>query len=449
MKKRAAVFTSAKKHTPKARYLRPEAPDLKHNGMKIFNSLFVKLSIVAVIALLMLIPLAMVKEQVRDRRSSAENAQREVAQSWGYAQTFAGPSLIFFYDKEEKDADGKTTIRHLSETVYPKTLDYEIGVASRKLHRSIYDVMVYNADVQATGSFVIPARLANLNLTKVAVSLGISDLRGIDGNAEIKLGDAVYTFSEGSSGMREAGTYIRENIDPKLLPVDGKTEVPFSLTLKTKGSESLCVKPYGDLTSVRMHSDSPNPSFFGDFLPSEREIRDDGFSASWTVSQINRGKPDDTTFGVRLLESVTQYQKSERSLKYGILIILLVFVAGIGIELIGKKEISLVQYLLIGLSLVLFYALTLSFSEFMAFPLAYALAAAMTVGALTAYFRGILRDSKAWLLGALVAVAYVVSYVLLQMETYAFLAGTLILFAVLAVLMYLTRKAPAGRDLSL
>ena len=413
--------------------------------MKIFNSLFVKLSIVAVIALLMLIPLAMVKEQVRDRRSSAENARREVAQSWGYAQTLAGPSLVFFYDKEEKDADGKTTIKHLSEKVYPKTLDYKIGVTSKKLHRSIYDVMVYNADVQATGGFVIPERIIGLNPTRVAVSLGISDLRGIDGNAEIKLGDAGYTFSEGSTGAHDAGSYIRENIDPKLLPVDGKTEVPFSLALKTKGSESLCVKPYGDLTSVRMHSDSPNPSFFGDFLPSEREIRDDGFSASWTVSQINRGKPDDTTFGVRLLESVTQYQKSERSVKYGILIILLVFVAGIGIELIGKKEISLVQYLLIGLSLVLFYALTLSFSEFMAFPLAYALAAAMTVGALTAYFRGILLDSKAWLLGALVAVAYGVSYVLLQMETYAFLAGTLILFAVLAVLMYLTRKAPAAQ----
>ena len=417
--------------------------------MKVFNSLFVKLSIVAVIALLMLIPLAMVKSQVQERRNNADSCQREVAQSWGYAQTFAGPSLIFFYDKEEKDADGKTSVKHLSEKVYPKTLDYEIGVATKKLHRSIYDVMVYTADVQATGSFVVPAKYVGLNPTRVAVSLGISDLRGIEGNAVITLGDIGYTFSEGSTGAHDAGSYIRESIDPGLLPIDGKTEVPFCLTLRAKGSESLYIKPYGDLTNVRMHSDSPNPSFFGDFLPTEREISDDGFTASWTVSQINRGKPDDTTFGVRLLQSVTQYRQSERSVKYGILIILLVFVAGIGIELIGKKEISLVQYLLIGLSLVLFYALTLSFSEFMAFPLAYALAAAMTVCALTAYFRGILRDSKAWLLGALVAVAYGVSYVLLQMETYAFLAGTLILFVVLAVLMYLTRKATPGRDLSL
>ena len=413
--------------------------------MKPFNTLFLKLSIVAVIALLMMIPLGMVKDQVRERRNNADNCQREVAQSWGYAQTFAGPSLVFFFDKEEPDDGGKITVRHISETVYPDNLEYEIGVATRKLHRSIYDVMVYNADVQGLGSFVIPEEYAGLTLTKVAISLGLSDLRGIEGNAVIQFGDSVYTFSEGSSGMNGAGTYIREDIDPTLLPIDGKTSIPFSLKLRVKGSESLSIKPYGDLTSVRMTSDSPNPSFFGDFLPSEREIRDDGFSACWTVSQINRGKPDDTTFGVRLLQSVTQYQQSERAVKYGILIILLVFVAGIGIELIGKKEISLVQYLLIGLSLVLFYALTLSFSEFMAFPLAYSIAAAMTVGALTAYFRGILHDSKAWLLGALVAVAYAVSYVLLQMETYAFLAGTLILFCVLAVLMYLTRKSTGGQ----
>ena len=129
-----------------------------------------------------------------------------------------------------------------------------------------------------------------------------------------------------------------------------------------------------------------------------------------------------------------------RSAKYGILIILLVFLAGLAVELLGKKKISIVQYLVIGLSLVLFYVLVLSFSEFMRFPLAYALAALMTVAALLGYFRGILRDRTAWLLTALVALAFLISYVLLQMETYAFLAGTLILFVLLTGIMYLTRN---------
>ena len=158
------------------------------------------------------------------------------------------------------------------------------------------------------------------------------------------------------------------------------------------------------------------------------------------MSEINRGNPDDTSFGVNLLQGVTQYQKTMRSAKYGILVILLVFIAGLAVELIGKKKINLVQYLVIGLSLVLFYALVLSFSEFMNFSLAYLLAALMTVAALFGYFRGILRDRSAWLLTALVALAYLLSYVLLQMETYAFLVGTLVLFVLLVGIMYLTRN---------
>ena len=189
-----------------------------------------------------------------------------------------------------------------------------------------------------------------------------------------------------------------------------------------------------------MYVNCPTPSFKGDFLPTEREIRDDGFSAKWVVSQINRGGPEESVFLVDLLQKVTQYQQATRTLKYGILIIVLVFIAGLIVELVGKREISIIQYLVIGLSLVLFYALVLSFSEFMSFGLAYALAATMTTLALLGYFRGILKDKTAYLLVALVALAYIVSYVLVQMETYALLSGSLILFVVLAVVMYFTRN---------
>jgi inner membrane protein len=222
--------------------------------------------------------------------------------------------------------------------------------------------------------------------------------------------------------------------------MDGKTVLPFRLTYRVRGSSSLMVKPYGEITEVRMHSNCPDPSFTGDFLPSEREVGEEGFTARWSVSKINRGDPDDTSFGVNLLKGVTQYQQTTRSAKYGILIILLVFVAGLALELTGKKSINLVQYLVIGLSLVLFYALVLAFSEFMPFVVAYSLSALMTVGALFFYFRGILRDHSAWLLTCLVAVAYLLSYILIQMETYALIAGTLVLFALLAGVMYLTRN---------
>ena len=397
----------------------------------------------AFIGLVMLIPLEMVKSQIRERKGYADACRAEVSQSWSNSQTLAGPAIIIQYDREEKDSDGKSSIRHMSETVYPKTLELRVGTAVRKLHRSIYDVMVYNADVEASGTFVLPAKLADLDMKSASFKMGISDLRGIEGNVGFKLGDMEGTFSEGTSG--DGGSFIREAISLYRELMDGKTVLPFSLSFKTKGSENLMVKPYGELTEVKMHSDCPDPSFTGDFLPTERTVTTEGFDARWVVSQINRGAPDDTSFGVRMMQPVTQYQQSERAVKYAILIILLVFVAGLAVELTTKKEINFVQYVVIGLSLVLFYALVLSFSEFISFPVAYALAALMTTGALLGYFRGILKSRVAWLLGALVAVAYAVSYVLLQMQTIAFMAGTLILFAVLAAIMYLTRDLDLGR----
>ena len=140
-----------------------------------------------------------------------------------------------------------------------------------------------------------------------------------------------------------------------------------------------------------------------------------------------------------MIQPVTQYQQTERSAKYGLLIIFLVFIAGFILELVTKKDINLLQYIVIGCSLVLFYSLLLAFSEFMAFSWSYLIAAGMTVLALGGYFLGILKDKFAYILTALVALAYGISYILLQMDTYAYLAGTIVLFVLLTVVMYFTK----------
>ena len=416
--------------------------------MKLSNSISfaVKIALMGVLALLMLIPLAMVQNQIRDRQDAADSSRDEVAASWGRAQTLTGPVLKFSYNMEVLDKDQKKILRMETSTVYPRTLSYDIDTQTQTLHRSIYDIMVYGADVVVTGDFVIPSFYGGKELLEQAVSMGLSDLRGIDGPVKVSLGEQSYSFHSGS--VEKVDRYMGETdkaslyepIDLDKALMDGKAVLPFRLTYRVKGSSSLMVRPYGETTEVKMHSDCPNPSFTGDFLPSDREVTEEGFTARWSVSEINRGNPDDTSFGVNLLQGVTQYQKTMRSVKYGILVILLVFIAGLAVELVGKKKISIVQYLVIGLSLVLFYALVLSFSEFMRFPVAYGLAALMTVAALFGYFRGILRDRSAWLLTALVALAYLLSYILLQMETYALLAGTLVLFALLVGIMYLTRN---------
>ena len=414
--------------------------------MKLKDSLPVKIALMGTLALLMLIPLAMVQNQIRDRQNAASASQDEVAASWGRAQTLTGPVLKFSYDMEVLDKDQKKTLKMETSTVYPRTLSYDIDTQTQTLHRSIYEIMVYGADVVVTGEFVIPSFYGEKELLEQAVSMGLSDLRGIDGPVEVTLGEQSYSFHSGSAerGDRYLGetnkASLYEPVDLDKALMDGKAVLPFRLTYRVKGSSSLMVRPYGETTEVKMRSDCPDPSFTGDFLPSDREVTEGGFSARWSVSEINRGNPDDTSFGVNLLQGVTQYQKTTRSAKYGILVILLVFIAGLAVELIGKKKISIVQYLVIGLSLVLFYALVLSFSEFMRFPVAYGLAALMTIAALFGYFRGILRDRSALLLTALVALAYLLSYILLQMETYALIAGTLVLFVLLVGIMYLTRN---------
>ena len=402
--------------------------------MKFLDSLPVKIALMGVLALLMLIPLAMVQSQITDRQNAASASRDEVAASWGRSQTLTGPVLKLCYDIEVLDQKQEKTVKRETATVYPRSLNYDIDLPTQTLHRSIYDIMVYGAEVIVTGDYVIPSVYGQQELKEQTVLVGISDLRGIDGLVEITLGEQSYSFHSGS------GSSLSEPIELDKSLMDGKTVLPFRLTYRVKGSSSLMVKPYGETTEVKMHSDCPDPSFTGDFLPSEREVTEEGFTARWSVSEINRGNPDDTSFGVNLLQGVTQYQKTMRSAKYGILVILLVFIAGLAVELVGKKKINIVQYLVIGLSLVLFYALVLSFSEFMSFSLAYVLAALMTVAALFGYFRGILRDRSAWLLAALVALAYLLSYILLQMETYALLAGTLLLFALLVGIMYLTRN---------
>ena len=407
------------------------------------NSLPLKLALVAVLGLFLLIPLAMVKEQINDRKRASEASIYEVSSSWGLPQTIMGPSLYLSYLEK---TPARMEPEQQTASVFPKELFVDIQAHTQTLHRSIYDVMVYKADIVLTGSFVLPETYAEKDLTDLQLRLRLSDLRGIEGEPAFSLGALSGTFGETTTISNNIGSQgiLLEPITLEKEQMDGKTAIPFQVRFRMRGSSELKVGPYGEITRVSMQADCPDPSFIGDFLPQERSVTEEGFTATWEVSKINRGGPDACSFGVKMLQELTQYQQSTRSAKYGILVILLVFLAGLAAEFLMKRPINLVQYAVIGLSLVLFYALVLAFSEFMAFRWAYLLSALMTVTALTGYFRAILRSRTAYVLGALTALAYFISYILLQMETYAFLCGTLLLFVLLAAVMYFTRNLSAG-----
>ena len=144
--------------------------------MKTQNPLLVKIGLIAALTLLLLIPLAMVKKQIRERQDTYDESIREVASSWGLAQTLTGPSLQITCPSVTKDADGKPLRTQSGEILYPATLSIDLSADTQELHRSIYTIPVYKADVRMTGSFVLPARLLEEDVTGQVMLLGVSDL---------------------------------------------------------------------------------------------------------------------------------------------------------------------------------------------------------------------------------------------------------------------------------
>src|SRR5678815_1024916 len=198
----------------------------------------------------------------------------------------------------------------------------------------------------------------------------------------------------------------------------------------------------------------PDPSFDGAFLPAERKVGAGGFDARWQVLDLNRSygqhwQQDDrqhvdiasAAFGVTLYQPASVYQQNERAGKYGILFIALTFVSFFLFEILRKLRVHPVQYLLVGLALSTFYIVLLALSEQIGFAFAYLAAAIAVVVLVGGYAASVLRARRAGLtLGATLAIVYGLLYGLVVSEEYSLLMGAIALLAVVAVLMYLTRK---------
>ena len=391
----------------------------------------IKVSLVAVISLLLLIPLVMIKGVIEEREDTKNAVVKEVAASYAQPQIISAPYMVSYVvetktvDKEIEPSGKQTYVEDY--TSYCSLLDYTADVETDILHRSIYDVIVYNSKVKISGKILLTEKsvIARDNEFRFKVT----DIKGFCNPSQLTFGGQSFEISCMSN------EFVAEVVFPKGAKVGDA--IDFSFTFNLKGTESLFFNPsYWGTASLAINSSYPHPSFQGEILPNTREVKDDGFNATWSVSSLNSSKYDD--MGVKFVDPANPYQQSMRSAKYGMLIIILVFVAGLFVEFLTRKEINPIQYAVIGLSLVLFYSLLVAFSEFIAFGVAYIIATLMTTGALMFYFRAILKSRSAYILGGFVALVYTLNYMLLQMETYALLAGSLVLFLLLSVVMYLT-----------
>lgn len=445
----------------------PDTPT-QENGKSFFkdNAFLIKATLIGILTLLLLIPLSMVESLIHERQRLSFSSCRDITERWSKEQTVVGPVITFAYRQNEETTaqGGGKTQRTLKKRIelLPEDLKIKGNVRTAPLRRGIYEVMVYRSTLILEGSFRLsPEQRQQLihndpDTTDCRLSLGLSDLRGLEKQIGLQWGDRRADFVPNNENGLLSGVSSPIALTELL---DADSTVPFRIELELKGSNALFFVPLGRTTAVALESDCPTPSFTGNFLPSARQVKEDGFSCEWNILGMNRPYPqllemtareeaiEQSRFGVELLMPVAQYQMSIRAVKYGILVILLTFAAMFFAETLFRARLNPMQYLLVGLALILFYSLLIALGEHLSFGLSYTLASCMTVALLSWYTYAILRAKKAaWGIGVLLAGLYFYIFILLQMETWALLAGSLGLFVILGGVMYLSQKAATVKD---
>ncbi len=420
-----------------------------------FNvQLTLKVIIIGIIALVLLIPKMMIIGLIQERETTAEAAKHEVMEKWSLSQTIRGPLLTIPYI--ERIADGNNVVREQVRECHflPETLAINGEIMPQELYRSIYQSVVYESSLEINGNFKSPdfeslkINPEDILWEKARLSLAISDLRGINAMANLSWNGSSYPFSPGMDNK-----VLGKNGISLSLPTPEETSFPatFEIKLNLKGSDAIQFAPLGETTTASLQSSWNDPGFQGNFLPAERTVNANGFTANWKVLNYNRNFPQqwkgnefnvtEADFGVKLVTVADHYQKNYRSAKYGLLVILFMFLSFFLNEIITKQRIHPFQYILVGAAILIFYLLLLSISEQMGFNYAYLVSALSVTTMVLAYSRTFL---KTWLNSILLTSILIFSFgfifILMQLESYALLAGSIGLFFILGLTMFFTRK---------
>lgn len=390
------------------------------------NSILLKGCFVLLVALVLQIPILMVKDLVKDRKDLSNEVKSELVASWGSSMEVTAPRLEVVYTRV---VDKKT--ENLVREISSSDVTIEANVNSQIRHRSIYDIPVYSADMTIIGKVELNDNSLNECNGNVRLVLPFTKLKGIEGRPVVVVEGKEYA-------VRSLGKNLVAELPYDVVASDKVLE--YVIRIKSNGMDRIRFYPGGALYKVKMKSNYASPGFKGDFLPVDRTVSDTGFEAQWIVTDLNTLATTSTFFDVEFVIAASQYQQSERAMKYSFLIILLVFMGIFLVESITRCRINIVQYIVTGLSLCLFYLLLLSISEYVSFGWSYVIAAGMTTGALGAYFYGFLKSRIALAFTGVVASLYGFIYILLQMETGALLAGSMALFLILCIVMYFTRR---------
>lgn len=433
-----------------------ETKQILEEKLRLFNwQLTLKAFTVCVIAFILMIPRFMIQDLMHERETTAESTKHEVMQKWSLNQTVRGPMLTIPYIEKTFDDQGKMIKEEIHEYHFlPETLNIKGEIFPQELHLSIYQSEVYESSIEISGRFTKPdfRKLkidpANVLWEKSGLSLAISDLRGINTLVDLKWNNKIFPFSPGMDCNLIGDKGISITI-PNLAESDFPSE--FNVNLNLKGSDMLQFAPLGETTEVDIRSSWNDPGFQGNFLPASRNISESGFDAQWKILNFNRNFPQEwkddafkvtnADFGVKLVTLADHYQKNMRSAKYGVLVILFMFLSFFLNEIITKQKIHAFQYILVGFAILIFYLLLLSVSEHLGFNIAYLISSVSVITMVLAYSRSFLKTwMNSILLSSILTFSFAFIFVLMQLESYALLVGSIGLFCVLSLTMYFTRK---------
>ena len=439
----------------------PEKPSTTSN---VWQSNTFRLVLIGALTLVLLIPLLLVQNLVRERKERQQEVINEIDSKWGREVFFYGPILKIPY-KVYSDKN-KNAFETQYAYFFPEELKNTSNVKTEVKKRNNYESVVFNASMNFTGSYVAPNFATkgipneDISWDKATILIRTTNLASIKNGVSIQLGGKDYTF-EPIYEQKDNEDYYYEN-DSKANEVasletgfinyqEFLANPSFSFTVQYDGSKKIAIVPIGKTTESTLTSNWANPSFTGSFLPYTKQINGNGFNASWKVLHINRPFAQQSfgslpnisqyTYDVDFIIPVDQYQQNERATKYGYLVIFLTFLIFFLIQSISKIKIHIFQYSMIGLALVLFYTLLISITEHSSFSFAYFISSVMTVGLISLYSVSILKNKKfPTFIGLSLAALYGFIYVIIQLESYALLVGSIGLFTILAIVMYVSRK---------
>lgn len=402
---------------------------------KVLNNKLKKFYVILFSLIILLIPIAFLFGIINDRESYKEEAIQNIEKSWAKAQILYAPEMVLNIGKDKKNQKQALKLGDYNVNVNIKT---EI----RK--KGIFKIPVYTADVVARGYFKNP--YGTLKNIKSELTFDVTDPKGFIEAPEFRVGNEKFQT-------------VDDNIYIKYLTTN-QENIPFEIKYKLRGLNVLSVQPFGTVSKIKINGDWKDPSFEGDFLPTNRSVTNKDFTAAWSIPKIATIKTDisdlnnpsiieknnTVVVSVSLLTPVDNYRMATRAVKYAFLFLLLTFVAYYVFEITSQKNnpIHPIQYMLMGGALLIFYLLLTSISEFMPFLLAYIIAGLFTVGLISYYTYFVLTKREDFkftiLISVIMTLLYTFLYTLLVIQDLSLLIGSFILFVIIAAIMYATRN---------